>query len=88
MLILRSYSIECPCCRNLIDIHPPDSLAAEQVGLTHRCPRCRRLLATSVVKWGPLRIPEVMIIGPSDRSFEPAQLPRDSDLRRNLSSQS
>jgi hypothetical protein len=69
MLKLRVYSVVCPCCRNIIEIRPPASLVAERTGLTHRCSWCRRLLATTVDHLGPLRVPDVRVIGPSDRSL-------------------
>lgn len=70
MLKLRAYSVTCPCCGHIIDIRPPDSLIAERTGLTHRCSWCRRMLATAVAELGPMRVPEVRVIGPSDRSLE------------------
>lgn len=67
MLKLRAYLVKCPCCRQPIEILPPDSLVAERTGLTHRCSWCRRLLLTTSSHCGQLWIPEVRAIGCSDR---------------------
>lgn len=67
MLKLRIYTVQCPCCEHPIDIPPPQSLAAEGDGLTHRCTWCRRLLLTSVSQLGPWRMPKTRVIAASDR---------------------
>jgi hypothetical protein len=62
MLRFRWYSVSCPACRKPIDIFPPQSIVAENRGLAHRCPACRRWLATYIRQAGSSRHPEVRVI--------------------------
>jgi hypothetical protein len=61
MLNFRWYQATCPSCLKAIDILPPDSIVAEDRGLAHRCPLCRRWLATYVYP-GSKRHPDVRVI--------------------------
>jgi hypothetical protein len=62
MLRFRWYSILCPACRKTIDILPPESIVAENLGLAHRCGNCRRWLAVSVSTRGIRRELDVRLI--------------------------
>jgi hypothetical protein len=62
MLQFRWYNILCPACRRPIDILPPQSLVAEDCGLAHQCPGCRKWLATYVRRAGSARHPELRVI--------------------------
>jgi len=70
MLNRRAYSVVCPCCRNIVEVRPPDSLVAKGAGLVHRCTWCRRMLATTIYRSGCSWIADVLVIGPSDRTLE------------------
>jgi hypothetical protein len=61
MLNFRWYEATCPACLKPIDILPPDSIVAEDRGLAHRCPVCRRWLVTYVHS-GSRKHPDVRII--------------------------
>jgi hypothetical protein len=61
VLNFRWYRATCPGCLKAIDILPPDSIVAEYHGLAHRCPVCRRWLATYIVV-GSKRHPDVRLI--------------------------
>ncbi len=63
MLKFRKYSVECPSCRQAMDIRPPRSIEMERNGLTERCPHCRRWLVLSLWRVGPWRVPEARLIG-------------------------
>jgi hypothetical protein len=62
MLRFRSYNLLCPACHQSIEILPPQSIVAENRGLAHRCPGCRKWLATYVRRAGSARHPEVRVI--------------------------
>jgi hypothetical protein len=62
MLRFRWYTVSCPACEAEIDILPPQSIAAETRGLTHRCPSCRRWLTTFIRQLGSARHPEIRAI--------------------------
>jgi hypothetical protein len=61
VLNFRWYRATCPACLKPIDILPPDSIVAEYHGLAHRCPVCRRWLATYILI-GSKRHPDVRLI--------------------------
>jgi hypothetical protein len=61
MLNFRWYQANCPACLKPIDILPPDSIVAEDHGLAHRCPACRRWLVTYVSS-GSRRHPDVRVL--------------------------
>jgi len=62
MLRFRWYKVSCPACDRVIDLLPPQSIVAENRGLAHRCPSCRRWLATYVRQLGSARHPEIRVI--------------------------
>ena len=62
MLSFRWYKATCPACIKPVDILPPESIVAENHGLAHRCPTCRRWLATYVRQIGSARHPDVRVI--------------------------
>jgi hypothetical protein len=62
MLSFRWYKATCPACLKPIDILPPESIVAEDHGLAHRCPSCRKWLATFVRQVGSSRHPDVRVI--------------------------
>lgn len=62
MSSFRWCKATCPSCLKLIDILPPESIVAEDHGLAHRCPACRRWLATYVRQVGSTRHPDVRAI--------------------------
>ncbi len=74
----RWYKATCPSCLKPIDVLPPESIVAEGHGLAHRCPACRRWLATYVRPVGSTRHPDV-------RAIETCVAPDDwLQLRRRL----
>ena len=71
-----AYSVECPACQKAIDVLPPQSIVADDLGVAQRCPGCRGWLASYVRMDGSAWQFEVRAIGSRPVADDPLMVLR------------